>query len=50
MLAYTAEKLKELVLLNAWNGYFSKDLCHQYKTQTLVEQTLLRNAKTRQVA
>jgi hypothetical protein len=50
MLAYTAEKLKELVLSNAWNGYFSKDLCHQYKAQTLVEQTLMRNAKARQVA
>ena len=50
MLTYTAEKLKELVLSNAWNGYFSKDLCHQYKAQTLVEQTLLRNAKMKQIA
>ena len=50
MLTYTSKQLKELVLSNAWNGYFSKDLCHQYKTQVLVEQTLMRNAKARQVA
>jgi hypothetical protein len=43
MLTYTSKQLKELVLSNAWNGYFSKDLCRQYKTQTLVERTLASN-------
>ena len=45
MLTYTSKQLKELVLSNAWNGYFSKDLCRQYKTQVLVEQTLMNHAK-----
>ena len=49
MLVYNAKQLHKLLIENAWNGYFSKDLCHQWKTQSLVERTLTRN-KIRQIA
>ena len=52
MLTYSSDKLRKLVMENAYNGYFSRDLVNQYRTQSLVEQTLARNAlmNVRQVA
>lgn len=45
MLTYTSKQLKELMMVNAWNGYFSKDLCRQYKTQVLIEKALMNRAR-----
>ena len=43
MLTYTASQLQKLVFENAYNGYYSKKLYNQFRTQRLIEDTLLRN-------
>jgi len=43
MLTYTAKQLQKLVFENAYNGYCSKKLYNQFRTQKLIEDTLLRN-------
>ena len=53
MLTYTAKQLQKLVFENAYNGYYSKTLYNQFRTQRLIEDTLLRNkmmSKLRDIA
>ena len=38
MLAYTASQLHKLVIENAYNGYYSRELYNQYKFQAKLEQ------------
>lgn len=41
MLACTAAKLHSLLIENAYNGYFSRELNNQYKAQKAFEDRLL---------
>lgn len=38
MLAYTARQLHKLLIENAYNGYYSRELNDQYKMQVKLEQ------------
>lgn len=40
MLACTAAKLHNLLIENAYNGYFSRELNNQYKAQVMFEKRL----------
>lgn len=41
MMVYTAAKLKNLLMENAYNGYYSRELHNQYKIRAKLEQRML---------